>query len=74
MDLGAIRKKLEDGEYSGAEKLRHDFDLMIASCKGFYGGGGHWGEPCCVVGRVLEWDLEEVWSRCVRLGAFGNQP
>lgn len=59
MDLGTMRVKLENGDYSAASEFKEDFDLLIRNCKTF-----NWkGETCYTAGEELERLFNRMWSR-----------
>ncbi|KAI0670108.1 Bromodomain-containing protein [Trametes maxima] len=58
MDLSTMKKKLEGGEYSTAEKFRDDFRLMIKNCLTFNPPGN----PVHEAGKALQQLFDEKWK------------
>ena len=57
MDLSTMRKKLDAGEYSTAEKFHEDFKLMIRNCFTF----NPVGTPVNTAGQELQRVFDEKW-------------
>lgn len=58
MDLGTMRKKLDNGEYPNAAKFKEDFALMIRNCMAF----NPVGTPVHDAGVELQRIFEEKWT------------
>lgn len=58
MDLATMKKKLDAGEYSTAEKFREDFRLMVKNCMTFNPPGN----PVHEAGKALQVLFEEKWK------------
>ena len=58
MDLGTMRKKLDNGEYPNAAKFKEDFALMIRNCMAF----NPVGTAVHDAGVELQRVFEEKWS------------
>lgn len=58
MDLSTMKKKLDNKEYSNAEKFYEDFNLMIRNCTTFNPAGN----PVHQAGVELQQVFEEKWS------------
>ncbi|KAL5535451.1 hypothetical protein ACEPAF_3545 [Sanghuangporus sanghuang] len=58
MDLGTMRKKLENGEYPNAGKFKEDFALVIRNCMSF----NPVGTPVHDAGVELQRVFEEKWA------------
>lgn len=58
MDLSTMRKKLDGGEYSTANKFHDDFKLMIRNCFAFNPAGN----PVNTAGKQLDALFDEKWK------------
>ncbi|GJJ09420.1 hypothetical protein Clacol_003642 [Clathrus columnatus] len=58
MDLGTMRKKLERGEYTNANRFWDDFKLMIKNCFTF----NPVGSPVYQAGEVVQAAFDEKWK------------
>jgi hypothetical protein len=58
MDLSTMKKKLDNGEYSGAQKFYDDFKLMIRNCFQFNPAG----TPVNQAGIELQRVFDEKWK------------
>ncbi|PIL29378.1 hypothetical protein GSI_09430 [Ganoderma sinense ZZ0214-1] len=58
MDLSTMKKKLDAGEYSTAEKFRDDFKLMIKNCTTFNPPSN----PVHEAGKALQHLFDEKWK------------
>lgn len=58
MDLSTMRKKLENHEYTNAQKFFHDFKLMIRNCFDFNPAG----TPVNQAGIELQRLFDERWK------------
>ncbi|KAI8995316.1 Bromodomain-containing protein [Trametes punicea] len=58
MDLSTMKKKLDAGEYTTAEKFRDDFKLMIKNCMTFNPPGN----PVHEAGKALQQLFDEKWK------------
>lgn len=58
MDLGTMKRKLDDGEYPSAQAFHNDFKLMIKNCTTFNPDG----TPVNTAGRELERLWNEKWK------------
>ncbi|THH27018.1 hypothetical protein EUX98_g7164 [Antrodiella citrinella] len=58
MDLATMRKKLDAGEYTSADKFHDDFKLMIRNCFSFNPSG----TPVNLAGQELQRLFDERWK------------
>lgn len=65
MDLSTLRKRLNDGEYSTADKFREEFKLMIRNCFAFNPPKN----PVHEAGKALDRLFDEKWKQLPPLHA-----
>ncbi|KAF1811233.1 hypothetical protein P152DRAFT_450385 [Eremomyces bilateralis CBS 781.70] len=59
MDLGSIRRNVEQGHYHNAKDVYRDFKLMLSNCYKFNGPD----HPISFAGKQLEKYFEDEWSK-----------